>query len=422
VEEKDQEHCHEEKLVDGGRRAWAVVLASFLCNMLIDGIGYSFGVLLHPIQKEFKEGAASVSFVGSLLAGVIMLTGPIAAIAVDRVGPRLTCIGGSIIASLALFFSSTSSSLLLLIIYYGVIGGLGLGFMFVPAVISVGQYFDRRLSLATGIVTCGSGVGTFVFAPLTASLVQRFGWRGCNQAMALLCCSLILCGLVMAPGPNSRGRSQMSLFESVRSMAAVARKPAMILICLGNVLDPMAIYITYTYLPSMAESYLNFTSSQSSLLISSVGVANTVGRIFSGWLTDLPQVSALVVTLLSTCLAGVFPALLPLSTSYPLLTFLCACFGFILSAIPAVTTRLLVDLMGRDQLNSSFGVLTFVRGVAVLMGPPLAGRVMEQLSDQAAPFTLSSIFLLAATFMYAGVWVLNKRLTAWRPRDGYSPI
>ena len=28
--------------------------ASFLCNMVIDGLGYSFGVLLEPIQKEFQ--------------------------------------------------------------------------------------------------------------------------------------------------------------------------------------------------------------------------------------------------------------------------------------------------------------------------------------------------------------------------------
>jgi hypothetical protein len=33
---------------------------------------------------------------------------------------------------------------------YGLIGGLGLGLMYVPAVVAIGQYFHRRLSLATG--------------------------------------------------------------------------------------------------------------------------------------------------------------------------------------------------------------------------------------------------------------------------------
>ena len=63
---------------------WLVVLASFLCNMVIDGMGYSFGVLLEPMRMEFKTGAGSVAFVGSILAGVIMLTAPIAAASINR--------------------------------------------------------------------------------------------------------------------------------------------------------------------------------------------------------------------------------------------------------------------------------------------------------------------------------------------------
>ena len=35
---------------DGGW-GWVVVFASFLCNMILDGIAYSFGVLLNPLVK-----------------------------------------------------------------------------------------------------------------------------------------------------------------------------------------------------------------------------------------------------------------------------------------------------------------------------------------------------------------------------------
>jgi hypothetical protein len=33
---------------------------------------------------------------------------------------------------------------------YGLFGGLGLGLMYLPSVVAVGQYFNSRLSLATG--------------------------------------------------------------------------------------------------------------------------------------------------------------------------------------------------------------------------------------------------------------------------------
>ena len=47
--------------------------------------------------------------------------------------------------------SSYSNSLSMLMISYSIIGGIGLGLMYVPAVIAVGQYFSKRLNLATGI-------------------------------------------------------------------------------------------------------------------------------------------------------------------------------------------------------------------------------------------------------------------------------
>ena len=87
-------------------------------------------------------------------------------------------------------------------------------------------------------------------------------------------------------------------------MLKVLKSPALLLVMAGNVPAPMAVYITYTYLPSvtskiktfldnfafqMAQS-LGFSLAHASLLISVVGVTNTIGRICSGWVTDLPKV------------------------------------------------------------------------------------------------------------------------------------
>ena len=60
------------------------------------------------------------------------------------------------------------------------IGGFGLGLIYLPAVVAVGYYFERRRALATGISVCGSGVGTFLLAPLATVLLDEFGWKGAN--------------------------------------------------------------------------------------------------------------------------------------------------------------------------------------------------------------------------------------------------
>ena len=54
---------------DGGW-GWVVCAASFLCNMILDGIAYCFGVLISPLCDYFDSDKGTVSWVGSLLCGV----------------------------------------------------------------------------------------------------------------------------------------------------------------------------------------------------------------------------------------------------------------------------------------------------------------------------------------------------------------
>jgi hypothetical protein len=57
---------------------------SFLCNLVLDGIAYSFGILLKPMQDDLHTSVGSVSLIGGVLAGVILASGPVAAAIVNR--------------------------------------------------------------------------------------------------------------------------------------------------------------------------------------------------------------------------------------------------------------------------------------------------------------------------------------------------
>ena len=47
------------------------------------------------------------------------------------------------------------------------IKGLGFGLIYLPAIVSVSIYFEKKRAFATGIAVCGSGLGTFIMAPVT---------------------------------------------------------------------------------------------------------------------------------------------------------------------------------------------------------------------------------------------------------------
>lgn len=186
---------------DGGW-GWVVMFASFCCNVIVDGIVFSAGSLQGPIADEFNASKASVALVSSLLSGFYLLAGPFVSALANRFGFRPVTIAGAFIASAAFGVSYFATSIGFLYITYGIIGGIGFCFIYMPSVITVGYYFEKWRALATGISLCGSGVGTFVFAPLTATLIEKCGWRGallCQAGIILLCVGFGSCFRPLKP-------------------------------------------------------------------------------------------------------------------------------------------------------------------------------------------------------------------------------
>ena len=70
---------------------------------------------------------------------------------------------------------------------------------YLPAIVAVSFYFEKRRSLATGIAVCGSGIGTFVFAPITNYLLSQYSWKGTVLIEAAILLNCILCGMVFRP-------------------------------------------------------------------------------------------------------------------------------------------------------------------------------------------------------------------------------
>ena len=60
---------------DGGW-GWMVMMASFVSNLLVDGMLYTFGVLFIELIHSFPEASkAQISSVGSLLGGFYLIVG-----------------------------------------------------------------------------------------------------------------------------------------------------------------------------------------------------------------------------------------------------------------------------------------------------------------------------------------------------------
>lgn len=182
---------------------------------------YSFGILYVEFLNDFKEGGGYTSWILSIMVGMTLCSGkttitgsgksenvnvnsifflrrrfaaagPISSSFVNRYGCRVVTIAGSILASACLLMSVYAQNVLTLIFTIGIGTGFGLGLIYLPAIVSVTTYFDKYRSLATGIAVCGSGFGTFIFAPLLDYFIKGYHWRG---ALLILSGTVLNCAI-----------------------------------------------------------------------------------------------------------------------------------------------------------------------------------------------------------------------------------
>lgn len=79
------------------------------------------------------------------------LLAPIASKLCDRYGCGLVGISGSILASAAIAISVFSPNIYVMWVSFGVFGGIGMGFVYLPSILIVGYCFENKRAIATGL-------------------------------------------------------------------------------------------------------------------------------------------------------------------------------------------------------------------------------------------------------------------------------
>lgn len=628
---------------DGGY-GWVIVLAAFMSNFVVDGIATAFSEFKQSYKDRYLSSDAMTSLIGSLIIGSYLLVGPIVGGLCNKYEPRYVVILGSLISGVAFLVAPASPNIYVFMLIYGVIGGIGFGMIYLPAIVVVGFYFESKRAMATGISVAGSGVGTFIMPIICQYAIANFGWEKTLWILAAFNFICVLFGFLYRPLPmidlnelreqemeplrqalskvsdgddhedetvesphvnrstsaasganqeedlsqdpavqrlrsvlseiddgteatkdghkvrhaaprsrkhtmtsnsgsqhdlkSSRGNlaenrlsrvsarsyaqslsklsksggasnlsiamsgvdpnefarpmnrrdifyggsitnlkefkqeggnmanyrsstlsiprsvvgqaaSQMNLSRAGSHMApAIAedeedmiepfvddgcckclplsvrnafsemidlellKDPIMLILCLSNLLGMMGFYIPFMFLKDLSES-MQLDPSQAKFLVPIIGVTNTVGRVFFGWVADKKYLSALTINNLSLVICGVLTLGCPLLRTMGGQYFYSFFFGFIISAYICLTSIVLADLMGLEKLTNSFGLLVVARGIAALAGSPFAGLVYDITGSYDAAFYFGGMVILIAGLISATIpFVIKRRGTA----------
>uniref|UniRef100_A0A0M3HMI4 MFS domain-containing protein n=2 Tax=Ascaris TaxID=6251 RepID=A0A0M3HMI4_ASCLU len=186
------------------------------------------------------------------------------------------------------------------------------------------------------------------------------------------------------------------------------KEPVMMLLCLSNLLGMLGFYVPFMFVIDMAAEK-GISKENASLLLSVVGIMNTLGRIAFGWIADRGWISALTINNMSLVACGVLTCICPLLPNFMALIGYAVLFGFIIAAYICLTSIVLADLLGLERLTNSFGLLVVSRGIASLLGTPIAGVVYDVTSSYDASFYFAGGLIIFSGVVSCAIPYLHRQ-------------
>lgn len=188
---------------------------------------------------------------------------------------------------------------------------------------------------------------------------------------------------------------------------SVLRDPIYLVILISNSTSAISNTNFMILLPSYAIAE-GFDKNSSALLLSIVSALDLIGRISGASLSDIDFVPKYYYFVGGLGTSGIALALLPMATSYTMLSFFCGLFGLSSGMYIGITTVILADMLGTEKLSSSYGISLFVNGVLQLVGPPVCGVIFENVLSYKPIFLAFGIILILGTALWAVVPLINR--------------
>jgi MFS family permease len=393
-----------------GRGAWIAGCAALAVLSVSYGSPLLIVVGLKPITaglgtiREVTSGAASLTWVGTGLGGILM--GWLA----DRIGIRRTVMFGTAMIAAGLAVSAVGSVWTLYLGHGLLLGLLGNGAMFPPLLVYVSRWFEKRRGTALALIASGQYIAGMIWPAVFELAIARYGWQATMLGYGLVTLALIppvaLLMLHPPPSPSYAGGSAATPRVRGRTLGMPAN---LVLILLGIAgfccCVPMA--LPQSHLVAFC-SDIGIPASKGALMLSVMTAAAFISRQFWGWLAD--RVGGLLTLLFgSACQAVTIGAFL-LTQNEAGLFAVSAAFGLGFSGIVPAYVLIVRELFPAAEASWRVPTVLFIAMSGMAFGSWFGGALYDYFGYYAPAFATGAAFNVA-NLMIVGFLLLRQ---GWR--------
>ncbi|KAL2832990.1 major facilitator superfamily domain-containing protein [Aspergillus cavernicola] len=359
---------------DGGLRAWIVAAGAasvFFCTL---GLANSFGAfeeyyLTHQLKGDT---ASAISWIGSLQSFLQFFSGMLGGPLFDRFGAKVRLLAlrprlhhrPLMILSLCKTYWET-------MLVQGVLIGLVMGFLQIPAFAAVSQYFDKKRAGALGLAVAGSSIGGVVMPIILSNGFNGsslgFGWTVRVVAFVILPFMGFSCIAIKSRVPPRK--THFFLLGPYKQPRFIMLFTALFFMFVG-MFTPMFYLTTYATTQGMGTTLAGY-------LLALVNAASTIGRIVPGVLAD--KYGRLNTFAIGRVTTGILVFCMTSATSNAALIVYAIFFGFCSGAIVSGASATFSSCPDNPQdIGTYMGMGMAISGVGALVGPPINGAILAR--------------------------------------------
>ena len=407
---------------------WVVLTAAFLVIMVGIGTMFSSGVFLIPLQQEFGWTRSQISVASFLNWIVFGLCSFLFGTLSDRIGTRRVVVFGGLMLGLGMILSGFTRQLWHLYLTFGLLGGMGVGALYVPLSATATRWFMTNRGLALAIVSAGNGTGILAIAPFARYLISSYDWAVAFMIIGLLAWAIILpvallvrnsptemgyeaygsrhaSALSRVMGKGEQGTAKLSGREAAKTPTFWAIALTHFLCCAAHS-GPIFHMVPYAMDAGIAKM-------AAATVLGISGFMSIAGRVGAGVIADRVGAKHTLIALLGLQAVGILLYL----WAGPLWTFLAlaAVFGLGYGGVMPLYAILTRQYFGARVMGTMYGAVFGISAIGMGIGSYLGGYLFDQMGTYMGLYVVS-FFLGSGAIMLAfgvrpprrravGVWV-----------------
>ncbi|KAH9945599.1 MFS general substrate transporter [Amylocystis lapponica] len=369
--------------VDRGKKAWMFCASAFSLELMIWGYGFSYGIFqtyytTHPPFENIPS--VGIAAVGTICLGLMYGQALFVSLAVGRypdyvkpamwVGLGLVC--------LSLLASSFAKKLWQLILFQGIGVGAGGGLLYFPIIHLLSQWFVVRRGLAAGLIFSGSCAGGFLLPLLLNAMLDRVGVQWTLRIWALA--TMVVSGIALLginprlPVPRYTREQRRPRF--IPPQLHFLKSPLFWAFSITNIMQALSFFPVSLYIATFAT--LISSPLYATVVLSLFNSAGVVGEVLIGHMCDrFPYAWIMFASGLGSSISAFL--LWGFANNLARVFAFAIIFGGLSGGFPSVGPIGSLDCVGNkpEQAGVAYGVVLFLKGVAVVIGPVVSGILYD---------------------------------------------